>query len=270
MKRDAALQKRKPLQEKRAFGCIPARRCYICGRGIVEKTEPVSGATCTFVGFRYLGGEEYMVVEETTQLTAEMYAGEGINTAHCACDVPLRALAPIGTTFSLEKPFGCARGCWKPLRLFQPVFTEYAPFAISAERIIRRQDSRTTCMIKNLPNKLTAKQLVEVLSSIYYNAFDFLYLRMDFKSRCNNGYAFVNFRQAEYIPIFLDAIQGKRWKNFRSDKRGDIAYARIQGMAMLQNRFKRSDILQASPEYWPLVFDADGQPIRASEWKAPR
>ncbi|KAI5190777.1 hypothetical protein NECID01_1144 [Nematocida sp. AWRm77] len=268
MKREAPLGKRKPLEEKKYLGCIRASRCSVCGKGIVLEKDPVSGVKCTFLGFKYLWGEEYMIVQESTQLTVQMYSEKHMNRARCTCAAVQKTSTPVGTVFNLNRPFGCEVGCLKTAQRFQPVFTEYAPYAISVDSIIRKIDTRTTCMIRNLPNKLTTRQLIVVLSSIYYNAIDFLYLRMDFKSKCNNGYAFVNFREAQYIPIFLEAIQGKRWKNFKSEKRGDIAYARIQGLGMLQNRFKRSDILGASPEYWPVIFDADGNEVLASKWKS--
>ncbi|KAI5187572.1 hypothetical protein NEHOM01_2280 [Nematocida homosporus] len=259
---------RHPLQEKIFLGSIPCRRCFVCGHRVIEQKEPVSGVKWTFYGFKYINGIDCMLVQESTYNPVAIYEDELLDRQMCLCTTPDKYLAPVGTIFNAQRPFSSLNE-ERPINLFSPVFTEYSPYVISTERIIRGLDTRTTCMIKNIPNKLTSKQLVVILSSICFNSFDFVYLRMDFKSHCNNGYAFINFRQPKYIPIFQAAIQGKRWKNFKSEKRGDIAYARIQGLPMLQNRFKRSDILSASREYWPLIFNTQGEEILASEWKAP-
>jgi len=265
MKR-AALGERKPLQEKQTFGCVPADRCYICNKAKIK--SGVSSVTSDVKGTKYIGGVEYMLVDEIEKLSTVVYCREFLNTSVCTCVVPSRPLAPIGTKFTPEKSFRKGSLCPKVPMVFLPSFFEYSPYRISVESVIRGLDSRTTCMIKNIPNKLTTRQLVAFLSSICFNSFDFLYLRMDFKSSCNNGYAFINFRRPKYIPMFLEAIEGRRWKNFRSEKKGEIAYARIQGLSMLQNRFRRSDILSACPEYWPVLFDRSGNEMLASEWKS--
>ncbi|KAI5190401.1 hypothetical protein NEMIN01_1025 [Nematocida minor] len=256
-----------PLREKCVVSLLPFTPCYICGRGILSE-ECVSDAKSHFMGFKYIDGTQYMVVDKKTENSVYLYTDEPLNTEYCVCVRPRDAFTPIGTQFNLERSF--TRGSsieYPPLFHLIPDFPVYSPYTISVDSIITGKDKRTTCMIKNIPNKLNIRQLIEVLSSICYNAFDFVYLRMDFKSNCNNGYAFINFRKAKYIPIFLDAIQGKKWKNFRSDKKGDIAYARIQGLRMLQSRFRRSDILAANKEFWPVVFNKNGDEVLATEWK---
>jgi hypothetical protein len=52
-------------------------------------------------------------------------------------------------------------------------------------RIEEGLDTRTTVMIKNIPNKMTAKDLIQYINEVSLRKIDFLYLRMDFKNgRC--------------------------------------------------------------------------------------
>ncbi|KAI5172462.1 hypothetical protein NEFER03_1565 [Nematocida sp. LUAm3] len=260
-------ENRRALGEKMRIILVPVRRCCFCGNRIISENEGVSTVKDNLIGFKYVGDKEYMAIKDIlcsnkVPLVSVCSLETDEDNNICSCLSPNGYFSPIGTKFLRNELFTCSF----PFLLFSPKFIEYTEYVVCSERIIREEDLRSTCMIKNIPNKLTVKQLVVILSSIYYNAFDFLYLRMDFKSNCNNGYAFINFRNPKYIPIFLEAIKGKKWRNFNSEKRGDITYARIQGMAQLQNRFKRSDILSASKEYWPIVFNEKGEEIAANRW----
>lgn len=54
------------------------------------------------------------------------------------------------------------------------------------------EDRRTTLMIKNIPNKYTQKMLLSTMDEQFKGAYDFFYLPIDFKNKCNVGYAFIN------------------------------------------------------------------------------
>lgn len=105
-------------------------------------------------------------------------------------------------------------------------------------------------MIRNIPNKYTQKMLVELLNTTHFGRYDFLYLRIDFKNRCNVGYAFINFIDARYprrppltrsaIVDFVRHYVGKPWPHFNSEKLCDLAYARVQGKAALVEKFRNS------------------------------
>ncbi|KAF9426795.1 hypothetical protein BGZ94_005996 [Podila epigama] len=72
------------------------------------------------------------------------------------------------------------------------------------------KDTRTTFMIRNIPNKYTQQMLLECINETHFGKFDFLYLRMDFKNKCNVGYAFINFINVEEVDIFVKAHVGKK------------------------------------------------------------
>jgi len=129
-------------------------------------------------------------------------------------------------------------------------------FKIYPEKILR--DPRTTCMIKNIPNKFAADMLVDFMNETHFGKYDFLYLRMDFKNKCNVGYAFVNFVDVESVARFYKRIFGKRWKSFGSSKVAELTYASIQGQERLIRKFKRSSIMQENKSFRPKIFYTSG------------
>lgn len=82
---------------------------------------------------------------------------------------------------------------------------------LNLEDIESGADKRTTFMIRNIPNKYTQCMLISFLNSTHKGLYDFLYLRMDFKNRCNVGYAFINFYNKEAIVSFVKRMMGRKW-----------------------------------------------------------
>lgn len=68
-------------------------------------------------------------------------------------------------------------------------------YAMDADRILSGLDRRTTLMIKNIPNKYTQKMLLATIDEFFHGTYDFFYLPIDFKNKCNVGYAFINMTQ---------------------------------------------------------------------------
>ena len=51
---------------------------------------------------------------------------------------------------------------------------------------------KTTLMIRNIPNKYTQDLMLERVDRHFVKQYDFFYLPIDFKNKCNVGYAFIN------------------------------------------------------------------------------
>ncbi|WVZ85407.1 hypothetical protein U9M48_032343 [Paspalum notatum var. saurae] len=131
-------------------------------------------------------------------------------------------------------------------------------FELDIERIVRGEDSRTTLMIKNIPNKYTSKMLLAAIDESHRGTYDFIYLPIDFKNKCNVGYAFINMINPENIVPFYKTFNGKRWEKFNSEKVASLAYARIQGKSALVSHFQNSSLMNEDKRCRPILFHSDG------------
>lgn len=132
-------------------------------------------------------------------------------------------------------------------------------FIIDPDSIMN--DPRKTCMIRNIPNKLTVNMLIGYINVTHFGKYDFLYLRMDFKNKCNVGYAFINFVDNASLKSFYHRISGKKWCNVRSSKVADLTYASIQGLNRLVKKFRNSSVMLEHKNYRPKVFYVSGENV---------
>jgi len=134
------------------------------------------------------------------------------------------------------------------------------PLILNVEAVKARADCRTSLMIRNIPNKYTQQTLMYEFQKNGYGSdkIDFFYLPIDFKNKCNRGYAFVNFVDVEDIVSFFNRYNGQRWNVFNSEKICVIMYARIQGKEAFLRRFEHSEILCKEGEFQPLFFISHG------------
>lgn len=131
-------------------------------------------------------------------------------------------------------------------------------YELDIERIMRGEDTRTTLMIKNIPNKYTSKMLLAAIDEQHRGTYDFIYLPIDFKNKCNVGYAFINIIDPQKIIPFYKAFNGKKWEKFNSEKVASLAYARIQGKAALIAHFQNSSLMNEDKRCRPILFHSDG------------
>uniref|UniRef100_A0A2N9EJK3 RRM domain-containing protein n=1 Tax=Fagus sylvatica TaxID=28930 RepID=A0A2N9EJK3_FAGSY len=131
-------------------------------------------------------------------------------------------------------------------------------FQLDLDKIRSGEDTRTTLMIKNIPNKYTSKMLLAAIDENHRGTYDFLYLPIDFKNKCNVGYAFINMLSPSHIIPFYEAFNGKKWEKFNSEKVASLAYARIQGKTALVTHFQNSSLMNEDKRCRPILFHSEG------------
>lgn len=135
-----------------------------------------------------------------------------------------------------------------------------SPLILDIESVKSGLDQRTSLMIRNIPNKYKQQSLLSEFQRTGHgpDKIDFFYLPIDFKNKCNRGYAFVNFVDVEDIVSFYNTYHEQPWKVFNSEKICVVMYARIQGKEAFLKRFEHSEILGKDCEYHPLSFVSHG------------
>jgi len=133
--------------------------------------------------------------------------------------------------------------------------------SLSIDDVRTGRDRRTSLMVRNIPNKYTQRMLLSEFADAGHGPtrMDFFYLPIDFKNKCNRGYAFVNFVDPSDIVPFVLEYGGRGWRRFNSDKVCDVTYARIQGKAAMLRRFENSALMEKDDEYRPKVFVSHGE-----------
>ncbi|EJD52674.1 hypothetical protein AURDEDRAFT_55427 [Auricularia subglabra TFB-10046 SS5] len=126
---------------------------------------------------------------------------------------------------------------------------------LDLDKVERGEDTRTTVMIKNIPNKMTDKNLIDFINEVCFRRIDFLYLRMDFMNNCNVGYAFVNFMSVHDLLDFAKAKLGVKWNMCSSQKVLQMTYANYQGKEALVEKFKNSCIMDERESWRPKVIE---------------
>ena len=115
----------------------------------------------------------------------------------------------------------------------------------------------TTVMLRNIPNKYTQKMLMDHVDERgFMNRYDFLYLPIDFRNKCNVGYAFINFVDNTALQDFKGLFDGYKLPGFNSQKVCQVTYARVQGLEANVEHYKNSPVCDVTvPEYRPIVLE---------------
>jgi len=125
-------------------------------------------------------------------------------------------------------------------------------FSLNLQNIEDGKDKKTTVMVRNIPNKYTQKMLLAEIDEELKGKYDFFYLPIDFKNKCNVGYAFMNLTDPLWILTLYKCFNGRRWSHFNSGKICEITYARIQGKEALMAHFKHSSLNSVSEDMQPV------------------
>eukprot|EP00929_Paragymnodinium_shiwhaense_P019533 TRINITY_DN13281_c0_g1_i2.p1 TRINITY_DN13281_c0_g1~~TRINITY_DN13281_c0_g1_i2.p1 ORF type:complete len:458 (-),score=91.45 TRINITY_DN13281_c0_g1_i2:307-1680(-) len=126
----------------------------------------------------------------------------------------------------------------------------------------------TTVMLRNIPNKYTREMLVKQLNQDFRGMFDFLYLPIDFKNKCNVGYGFINFRTFKSCGSFVSKFNGvdvrKCLPGLNSRKIAEVTPARVQGLDENVRRLKNSPVMNElvlHSDWMPLLLDEAGEEV---------
>eukprot|EP00918_Siedleckia_nematoides_P095644 GHVU01209911.1.p1 GENE.GHVU01209911.1~~GHVU01209911.1.p1 ORF type:complete len:350 (-),score=48.09 GHVU01209911.1:964-2013(-) len=122
-------------------------------------------------------------------------------------------------------------------------------------------NNNTTVMLRNIPNKYTQTMLLHEVDGKddkrdgFSGLYDFFYIPIDFRNKCNVGYAFINFITAHYASIFFEKFNGYKLNGFRSSKVCEVSWGRVQGLAANVEQYRNSAVMTVQEEnYKPQIF----------------
>jgi len=123
-------------------------------------------------------------------------------------------------------------------------------------------------MLRNIPNKYTRDMLLDRLDKDgFKHDIDFAYMPVDFKHKCNMGYAFLNFRSEEACTRFAAQyhLADSRLKlpGFNSSKVCEVSAANCQGRDENVMRLLRSPVMTqlltlGEADWLPALINEDG------------
>jgi RNA recognition motif-containing protein len=114
-------------------------------------------------------------------------------------------------------------------------------------------------MLRNLPNRYTAEELIaEILAKGFNGMFDFFYLPIDFTTKRNRGYSFINFHTADTARRFLSEFHLQRLERYTTRKILEVSAATTQGLDENIAHFMKKDVHRIqNPWFRPMIFDAE-------------
>ncbi|CDO63418.1 RNA-binding protein mei2 homologue, putative [Plasmodium reichenowi] len=113
----------------------------------------------------------------------------------------------------------------------------------------------TTVMLRNIPNKYTQNMLMDVMNEHFKGLYDFFYLPIDFRNKCNVGYAFINFIHPYYAELFIKFFNNYKLNAFKSNKVCSVTWGRVQGLKANIEHYRNSAIMTIPiPQYKPILF----------------
>merc|ERR1712217_919864 len=122
------------------------------------------------------------------------------------------------------------------------------------------RDTRTTVMLRNLPNSYTRAMVLELLESngFDFTKFHFLYLPIDFQTKVALGYAFVDLVHPDLVQRFWRTFDGFSSWALPSRKVCCVSWCEpSQGRQAHIERYRNSPVMHASvpDEYKPLLLE---------------
>lgn len=136
-----------------------------------------------------------------------------------------------------------------------PMMQAEPPKPEGAKDIPEDWRSKTTVMLRNLPNKYNQQMLLEDLNtSGFLGTFDFLYLPIDPETNANRGYCFINFTDPSFAWMLKCTYEGRKMGRFNSDKVVSVAPAALQGFEANYAHYSTARVNRGDPSTRPLFL----------------
>lgn len=139
------------------------------------------------------------------------------------------------------------------------------------------ESSRTTVMLRNLPNNYSRSMLLNLMDSEgFEKLYDFIYLPIDFKTKASLGYAFVNLTDNESANRFRLRFDGFSEWILPTRKVCGVSWSGPhQGLDAHIERYRNSPVMhEAVPDMYKPVLFKDGSvvafPPPTKTLRAPR
>jgi hypothetical protein len=114
----------------------------------------------------------------------------------------------------------------------------------------------STIMVRNIPGRYLPHSLrADIDKAGFEGLYDFFYMPCDVSARVNLGYCFINFRNNELVPLFLEGFHGKQFPRYRSSKLLEVTSAKIQGFHRNVDSLMKSSVVSLLPdEFKPVML----------------
>mmetsp|Transcript_103687 Transcript_103687/g.184219 ORF Transcript_103687/g.184219 Transcript_103687/m.184219 type:complete len:464 (-) Transcript_103687:141-1532(-) len=195
------------------------------------------------------------------------------NTAHTNALASVAAAAYLGAgmddrLLDRPSPFGFGAGSrLDEQEIDEPLWNEAQRTAFqglgafAGDEAPQEWRSKTTVMLRNLPNKYNQQMLLEELnSSGFLGTFDFLYLPIDPETNANRGYCFINFTDPSFAWMLKMTYEGRKMGRFNSDKVVSVAPAALQGFEANFAHYSTSRVNRGDPSTRPLFLRESSMP----------
>jgi len=118
----------------------------------------------------------------------------------------------------------------------------------------------TTVMVRNIACRYTKEQVMEFIDNLgLKGTYDFLYLPLNPVRRANLGYIFINFTSIQAVEECKKLLNGKPLGPSTTEKRCEVALARVQGQANITAHFRRKSVMRSAHAPVFVSDDADRQ-----------
>lgn len=227
----------------------------LCSSRKIQNQKTLSHYSTTESNFKMLPGKKEVLdslIEENYEEKFSSSSSPSSRRGSASPPVPksrklLSKLAPGHAPLATEPGFYPSGGPeWPKASNRKSCRVNSKEFAIDPAKISKR--SLTTLQIANIPNKYTKPMMMSYIDEYFHDKYDFFYLPIDFKNKCNIGYAFINFMDLESVTSFFTLFNGRKWPKFQSDKICEVRYAKLQGKQQCIDHFENSCLIRQNDE----------------------